>query len=271
MERDVLQVFASTYVAESDIPTEDKLMLIDYIRECDEFGVMYLLSTGEMLGENEYLDEKACGILSEQYEVSLAPLLELTRKEKLAAKAEKAKKYVKDLPGKAKGTAAATGAGIASQARKQVQYMRPSRIKSDVGLAVRGFRKSAEKQKELSKMQVGARSIGKGKRIAKSGARAKARAIGSTIRAARGVGGYAVILATATAAGYGAYKRYFSAASKACAGKSGADRSACVDRFKKQAKMAQVKELQKGMAKCGNNPGCRSKLQGKISKAKSNM
>ena len=79
----------------------------------------------------------------------------------------------------------------------------------------------------------------------------------------------AAVAAAGVAASYAVYKRFFSAASKACKGKAGGDRSACVDRFKKQAKMAQVRELQKASSRCGSDAACRAKLQSKIAKAKS--
>jgi len=262
MERDVLQVFASTYVAESDIDTDAKLQLIDYIKEADEFGVMYLLSTGEMLAEDEYLDEEAQSILAEQYETALEPLLELSKKKKALAKLEKGKRYVKGAAGSTKkavtSAAGATGraAGkVGKELRKVGGAMKPSAMKGQYGALKRaagGIRKP---------------ELGGGRYAGKRMMRA-AKGLG------KGAGGYAALAATATAAGYGAYKKFFSAASKACAGKSGSERSACVGRFRKQAKMAQVKELQKGMGGCGSSGDpakCREKFAGKIAKAKSKM
>ena len=262
MERDVLQVFASTYVAESDIPTEDKLMLIDYIRECDEFGVMYLLSTGEMLGENEYLDEKACGILFEQYQASLAPLLEAKPKGYYKMKGAHIKTVAGRKVAAAKGAAMAAGTKVKGAAGRAGAGVKGAAF--DAQMKLRGAKKAAAHQVKgaaasMKQAGAGAKEAGKG--------------LGGALKSASKIPGAkpAAVVAAAAAASYAVYKRFFSAASKACAGKSGGDRSACIDRFKKQAKMAQVKELQKGMAKCGNDPGCRSKLQGKISKAKSNM
>jgi len=262
MERDVLQVFASTYVAESDIDTDAKLQLIDYIKEADEFGVMYLLSTGEMLAEDEYLDEEAQGILSEQYEAALEPLLEVSKKKKALVKIEKGKRAIAGA-GRAVGRTAAAGAKGVSKAagatgkelRRVGAAMKPSQIKQQAGALKRAA--AGRKKPELS----GGRYAGK--RMARAG-----KALG------RAGAGYAAVASVATAAGYAAYKRYFSAASKACSGKSGAERAACVSRFRKQAKMAQVKELQKGMAGCGStgDPGkCKDKFAAKIAKAKSKM
>jgi len=306
MERDVLQVFASTYVAESDIPTEDKLMLIDYIRECDEFGVMYLLSTGEMLGENEYLDEKACGILFEQYQASLAPLLEAKPKgyykmkgahiKTVAGRKVAAAKGAAMAAGtKVKGAAGRAGAGVKGAAISAGSKVKGAAISAGAGVkgaagragagvkgaagragaGVKGAAFDAQMKLRGAKKAAAHQVKGAAASMKQAGAGAKeaGKGLGGALKSASKIPGAkpAAVVAAAAAASYAVYKRFFSAASKACAGKSGGDRSACIDRFKKQAKMAQVKELQKGMAKCGNDPGCRSKLQGKISKAKSNM
>lgn len=87
------------------------------------------------------------------------------------------------------------------------------------------------------------------------------------------VGG--VVLATALLyGGYQTYKRFFSKAAKACAGKSFSEKTQCMENFKKQAIQAQIKDLQAGSKACAKSkdPGvCKSKIQKKISKLQSKL
>lgn len=76
----------------------------------------------------------------------------------------------------------------------------------------------------------------------------------------------AAILATVA---YKIYKRFFSAAAKACA--KAPDKSACMKKFKMQALSKQAAALQAGMAGCSHskNPAqCKSKLQARLAKVR---
>ena len=112
MERDVIQVFASTYVAESDIDIEEKLRLIDYIKEADEFEIMHLISTGDVLAEDEYIDEEYAVSLAESYYVNLEPLFE-----KKASKSQHYKTVLARKAKAAKKAAAAAGTAVAAGPR----------------------------------------------------------------------------------------------------------------------------------------------------------
>ena len=84
----------------------------------------------------------------------------------------------------------------------------------------------------------------------------------------------AAAVAAVTVAGVKAYKRFLSKAARACSGKSGLEKTSCMNKFKKQAQAAKIKELQSGMSKCAKTKDparCKSKLQGKINKEKSSM
>lgn len=96
---------------------------------------------------------------------------------------------------------------------------------------------------------------------------------GAAIKAGTTVGkhwkplGAAAALAAASGASYQAYKRYFSAAAKACAGKSGAEKDACMDMARKKAVQARIAALKASIAQCSksSNPeGCKSAIMGKI-------
>jgi len=71
---------------------------------------------------------------------------------------------------------------------------------------------------------------------------------------------------------YGAYKtfqRFYSKAAKACAGKSGSDKSACMREYKMSALKAQMNDLQKALAACGkskNPKKCSKTVSAKIMK-----
>jgi hypothetical protein len=71
-----------------------------------------------------------------------------------------------------------------------------------------------------------------------------------------------------------AYKRFLSKAARSCSGKSGHEKTSCMNKFKKQAQVAKVKALQGGMGKCAKTKdptSCKSKLQAKINKEKAKM
>jgi hypothetical protein len=81
--------------------------------------------------------------------------------------------------------------------------------------------------------------------------------------------------ALAGVAAYGAtkiYKRFFSQAAKACAGKSGAQKTACMQQYKVKASQAKVQSLMRSKATCkkAKNPQkCMAAIDAEIQKAKS--
>jgi hypothetical protein len=91
-----------------------------------------------------------------------------------------------------------------------------------------------------------------------------------------GTTGGAALAATALAgmAAYGAskiYKRFFSQAARACSGKSGAQKTACMQQFKVKAAQAKVQSLVRSKATCkkAKNPQkCMAAIDAEIQKAK---
>lgn len=84
------------------------------------------------------------------------------------------------------------------------------------------------------------------------------------------VGG-AALAALVTFAAYKLYKNYFSKAAKACAGKKGAEKDACMQAHRMKAKQAQAKVLMRGMSACKNSKDpakCKAAIQAKIAKLK---
>jgi len=84
---------------------------------------------------------------------------------------------------------------------------------------------------------------------------------------AKAIGVTALVGASAFLA-YKAYKNYFSKAARACAGKSGAEKDACMARAKQGAlgvKKANIKRAMSACSKTSNPAACRQKLQAKMS------
>ncbi len=81
--------------------------------------------------------------------------------------------------------------------------------------------------------------------------------------------GATVVAAGLLYGGYKTYKRFFSKAAKACSNYSGAEKTACMEKYKVTAIKAQIADLRKAMSACKNssNPQkCQSTIQAKISK-----
>jgi hypothetical protein len=65
-----------------------------------------------------------------------------------------------------------------------------------------------------------------------------------------------------------------SAAAKACAGKSGGEKSACMRQYKANATKAQISAMQKGLSSCAqskNPEKCKAAIARKVDKLKSRL
>ena len=81
--------------------------------------------------------------------------------------------------------------------------------------------------------------------------------------------GATVVAAGLLYGGYKTYKRFFSKAARACSQYSGAEKTACMEKYKVTAIKAQIADLKKAMAACKNssNPQkCQGTIQAKIAK-----
>jgi hypothetical protein len=95
----------------------------------------------------------------------------------------------------------------------------------------------------------------------------------ATSPAGMAVGG-AAAAALAIYAGYKLYKRFFSQAAKACSNVSGAEKTACMAKFRKQAIIKQIAATQSGMAKCGkskNPDSCKKAIAQKVASLKAKV
>ena len=86
------------------------------------------------------------------------------------------------------------------------------------------------------------------------------------------VAGAAAVAAAAIYAGYKIYKRFFSQAAKSCSGKSGAEKTVCMNNYKKQAIQKQITAIQSAAAKCSKSKDpakCKAAINKKIASLKS--
>jgi len=84
--------------------------------------------------------------------------------------------------------------------------------------------------------------------------------------------GATVALAAILYGGYKTFKRFFSKAARACANKSGAEKTACMQKFRKNAIKAQINDLNRAKSACKStkNPQkCQASIQAKIEKLQS--
>jgi hypothetical protein len=102
----------------------------------------------------------------------------------------------------------------------------------------------------------------------------KAKAAGKWAGTHKKALGAAAIAAIAAYAGVKAYKKWFSASAKACAGKSGSEKDACVKQYKNKAVQAQIQATGAGAGACSKakDPAkCKAQIQSRISSLKGKL
>jgi len=115
-------------------------------------------------------------------------------------------------------------------------------------------------------------AAGKAKSAAKVYGKAAGKAVSKFAQtpAGKAVGG-AAAAAMAIYAGAKIYKRFFSQAAKACSGKSGAEKTACMGKYKKQAIMKQASAIQSAASKCAKSKDpakCKAAVAAKVNALK---
>jgi hypothetical protein len=75
----------------------------------------------------------------------------------------------------------------------------------------------------------------------------------------------------AITAGVLAYKRFFSKAARACGGLTSSQKTACMKKYKVDAKKAEVGVLTSKLSSCKGNPKCVNKIRARIASAKQEM
>jgi hypothetical protein len=167
-------------------------------------------------------------------------------KSKLAAVGQAAKSKGAAMAGKMTGNTAAQKAGLQkAAAASPAQHAKlVAKQKAHAAQAKLGSMKGANTAIAKHKAGVAAGKV-------KGAASAAGKAVGTFAKTKAGMAtGGAAAAALAIYAGYKIYKRFFSQAAKACAGQSGAAKSACMAKYKKQAIMKQASAIQSASSTC---------------------
>ena len=138
-------------------------------------------------------------------------------------------------------------------AKKAVKSI-PGQVKGDIDQARANFKTGSKFQGK------GRSAYDAGKQLAKS-------------KTGKGAGA-AAVASLALYAGVKAYKRFISAAGRACAGKSGAANDACVKAYKSKGVKAQISATAAGASKCSSskNPAkCKQAVQAKLASLRSKV
>ena len=88
------------------------------------------------------------------------------------------------------------------------------------------------------------------------------------------VTGVDLIAAALATASVMAYKRFMSKSARACKGRSGSEKTACMNKFKQAAVQAQIRTLSSGAAKCAKSKDpakCKTKVANQIAKLKAKL
>ncbi len=172
-----------------------------------------------------------------------------------AGKAKKVGAVVKDIPGDIKkGVAGVKRAGKLAAAKRAPKLAGPYPTRPGAAKAGPAAFRKARPHGLATRVGTAAATAGK----------AVTKFAGTT--AGKAVGGGA-LAALALYASYKIYKRFLSKAARACKGMGGADKSACMKKYKVSALNAQIKSLSSAGAKCSKSKDpakCKAGIQKKV-------
>jgi hypothetical protein len=126
-----------------------------------------------------------------------------------------------------------------------------------------------EAKKKVSYSRQGYDKLLKYKKSAEETYKSGKKWAGTTFKKHKGTMGVTLAVAAVTAAAYATYKRYFTAAAKAC--RNSEDREECLRQYRKKAALQKAQELQSGLSKCNSTSDpekCKASIANKIAKAK---
>jgi hypothetical protein len=172
-------------------------------------------------------------------------------------------------PAKLKSAAASTSQAHAQKAAASAAQQKAAGAKLAQAAKSTTAKASTYKPTLAHKAQLAAGKAG----AAIKGAAAKAGAATSKFAATKAgmATGGAAAAALAIYAGYKIYKRFFSQAAKACGGQSGSAKTACMNKYKKQALMKQVAGIQSAAGACSKSKDpakCKAAIATKVSALK---
>lgn len=277
MDTSTLKVFAITYIKEQDNITQDaKCELMNFVKESEGDEILNLIFNGNIPKHD--LNDADRFVLRAQAENFIYPLVDplvesmimevkgktkQNKKKKAAARlgntpkvkpAQKKKtaKKAKDTAKKVKDTVVAGGkVGV-----------------DDAGvLKAKGTKGATQKLIDKGRGKVDDAAAWSMRAAGDVKQRATKAAIAAKPYAKKA--GYAAIVAATTAAAYAVYKRYMTAGSRACSGRSGMERRDCLRAYRKKALQARITALQQQRVRCDNtrNPQkCKSQIDMEIKK-----
>jgi len=86
--------------------------------------------------------------------------------------------------------------------------------------------------------------------------------------------GAVIVAAAIAAASYALYKRFLSKAARSCNSKSGAEKTLCMQQYKKKATQARIKNMQSQISKCNKTKDpakCKAKTMQTIKQLQSKI
>ena len=274
---------------------DEKFDFVDEVRLFDDFKEMVIDNLAEFSSVMDSEAMKSClyevGPVSQEGISTAAPILEFLYESGVIYEKGKTKKYLdkavdygkkgwesakgaggrvagaaKGAPGRVAGAAKSAGGRVAGAAKGAGQ---------NVTWSAKNPKTAAKVAAQTAKDKSGWSQYQHGKQRQQAGAD---RGVKGTIpRAAADMkagkkqmaktAGAVALAAAAIYAGTKVYQRYMSQAGRACKGKGGAERTACMKNFRAKAIQGQIAATQKGMSACANskNPDkCRASIQKRV-------
>jgi len=261
MDLDVLKIYAATYVTESYISADNKLQLIDFIKESNKDHILSLLSTGSMS-----LNENIGMIVETEDMIENMILNEFDFRDLDDLNSSYKKSFDKAMK--------KTGAGVKKDMKKSIEKANKEFGKSDSKKASDQWNKMKSDREKGTGINKAKNFLDKEeKKSDKNLADMKSRKDDSdkTQKTIKGAA-VAALVAAAIAASYMIYKKHFSQAAKACKGQQ--NKQDCMRKYKNTAVQAQIRALQSSASKCAqtkNPQKCQAHIHQKISKLHSKI
>ena len=271
MDTSTLKVFAITYIKEQDnIQHNAKCELINFVKESEVDDILHLIFNGNV--PKYKLNDAERFVLRSQAENFIYPLVDPIVESVLLE--------VKGKTSQNKKKKAASGLGNTPKI-KPVQTKKTAEkiVKKAKDTVVAGGKVGVDDSGVLKSQGAAKELLAKGRGKVDDAAawsmdaatRARARATKMAITAKPYIkkGGYAVIVAAIVASAYGVYKRYMTAAARACKGRKGMERRDCMRQYQKKALQARITVLQQQIVRCANSKNaekCKNQIESNIKK-----
>lgn len=305
MDTSTLKVFAITYIKEQDnIQQNAKCELMNFVKESEGDEILHLIFNGNI--PKYELNDAERFVLRAQAENFIYPLVDplvesMLMEVKGKTSQNKKKKAASGLGNTPKVKPAQTKKKAAAKKAvpKKLQGLQNPKKAAPKKASVKKVipkKKTVKKAKDTvvagGKVGVGdsgvLKSKGAAKELVDKGRGKVDDAAAWSMRAASDVkqratkaaivakpyikkAGYAAIVAAITAASYAVYKRYMTAGSRACSGRSGMERRDCLRAYRKKALQARITALQQQRTRCDSsrNPvKCKSQIDMEIKKVR---